>query len=65
MRGHYAGLVALCLYALAGLADTATHLRQPIEYGISRVAPGRVIAATDAGLFWPADLVAAVLLAQG
>jgi hypothetical protein len=65
MKGRYAGLVVLCLYALAALADTAAHLRRPIESGVARFASGRVIAATDAGLFWPADLVAAALLAQG
>jgi hypothetical protein len=65
MRGRYAGLVVLCLYALVALADTAAHLRQPIEYGEGRLTPGRVIAAADAGLFWPADLVAAALFAQG
>lgn len=65
MSRRYAGLAALCLYALAALADTVAHLHRPIEYGVGRFAPGRVIAAADAGLFWPADLVAAALLARG
>lgn len=65
MSGRYAGLVALCLYAVAALADTAMHLRRPVEYGLGRLAPERVIVAADAGLFWPADLVAAALLSQG
>jgi hypothetical protein len=65
MSRRYAGLAVLCLYALVALADTAAHLRQPIKYGLGRLAPERVIVATDAGLFWPADLVAAALLSQG
>jgi hypothetical protein len=65
MIGRRAGLVVLCLYALVALADTTMHLRQPIEYGMGRLAPDRVIVAADAGLFWPADLVAAALLARG
>jgi hypothetical protein len=63
--GRCAGLVVLCLYALGAAADTAAHLRQPIEYGESRLAPGRFIVAADGGLFWPADLVAEALLPRG
>jgi hypothetical protein len=55
----------MCLYALVALADTAAHLRQSVEYGMGRLAPDQVIVAADAGLFWPADLVAAALLPQG
>ena len=61
---RWAGLAVLCVYAAAGLLDTATHLRDPVEYGVGRFAAGRFIAAADAGLFWPADLVAEALLAQ-
>ena len=64
MTGQRAGLVVLCLYALVALADTALHLRQPIEYGMGRYAPDRFIVAADAGLFWPADLVAEALFAR-
>jgi hypothetical protein len=32
---------------------------------LGRFAAGRAIAAADAGLFWPADLVAAALLSRG
>jgi hypothetical protein len=62
MTGSRVGLAALCLYTMLGLADAGLHLRQPVEYGMPRYAPGRVIVAADAGLFWPADLVAAALL---
>jgi hypothetical protein len=65
MGRRYAGLAVLCLYALVALADTAVHLRERVQYGLGRLAPERVIVATEAGLFWPADLVAAALLAQG
>ena len=65
LAARYAALVVLCLYALAGLADTTMHLREPAEYGVGRFAAGRVIAAADSGLFWPADLIATALLAQG
>jgi hypothetical protein len=62
--GRVVGLAALCVYTLLGLADAGLHLRQPVEYGMPRHAPERVIVAADAGLFWPADLVAAALLGE-
>ncbi|HEX3882722.1 MAG TPA: hypothetical protein VHW66_08695 [Stellaceae bacterium] len=58
------GLAALCLYTMLGLADAGLHLRRPVEYGTPRFAPGRVVVAADAGLFWPVDLVAAALLSE-
>jgi hypothetical protein len=53
---------ALCLYALAGVADMAAHLKDVRRTGepISVNIP----VAFAAGLFWPADLTAQVLLAR-
>ena len=58
-----AGLVALCLYAAAALADAGLHVAETPATETRRFAPDRVIVAIDAGLFWPADMVAALLLA--
>jgi len=58
-----AGLVALCLYAAAALADAGFHLAQSPAAETSRFALDRVIVAVDSGLFWPVDMVAVLLLA--
>jgi hypothetical protein len=54
--------VGLALYALAALADMGHHLYQSDRTGQSWHAPGNLIVAFSAGLFWPADLVARQLL---
>ncbi|HVC51150.1 MAG TPA: hypothetical protein VND87_03930 [Stellaceae bacterium] len=64
-RARRASLVALLLYAACAAADTGLHLAQPPVAGVARFALGRVIVATNAGLFWPVDLVAEALLARG
>jgi hypothetical protein len=55
-------LAALCLYAAAGLADMAVHLNNVRRAGEPVAA--NIPVAFAAGLFWPADLVAQVLLAR-
>ena len=55
-------LIALVLYAAAGIADGAYHLTAP-KYAADR---SNLVAALPvafcAGLFWPIDLVARALL---
>ena len=55
-------LAALCLYALAALADMAAHLNEVARAG-EPIAPN-IPVAFAAGLFWPVDLVARILLAR-
>ena len=55
-------VAALCLYAIAGLADMAAHLNDVRSAG--EPIASNVPVAFAAGLFWPADLVARVLLAR-
>jgi hypothetical protein len=56
-------LAALCLYAAAGLADMSVHLVTEHKNRDS-TGPYYLPVAFAAGLFWPADLVAQVLLAR-
>ena len=55
------GLIGLCLYAIAGIADGAYRVSE------ARHAAGEpaatVLVAFCAGLFWPLDLAARLLLA--
>ena len=55
-------LLALCLYAAAGLADMSAHLAAAHAKG--EIGPNNIPVAFAAGLFWPADLVAQILLAR-
>ncbi len=55
-------LVALWLYALAAAVDIAGHLTQHHRAGREWLAPAPIIVAISAGLFWPVDLVAQLLL---
>jgi hypothetical protein len=55
-------LAVLCLYAAAGLADMASHLNDNRRAGEPIAA--NIPVAFAAGLFWPADLVAQILLAR-
>lgn len=55
-------LAALCFYAAAGLADMANHLNDNRRAGEPIAA--NLPVAFAAGLFWPADLVAQILLAR-
>ena len=63
MTRRWAWLIALCLYAAAGVAEMALHLveqhRRPEGLG-----PADTIVAFAGGLFWPVDLVARALLAR-
>jgi len=55
-------LAALCLYAAIGLFDLAARLHEVRREG-EPIAPN-IPVAFAAGLFWPADLVARILLAR-
>jgi hypothetical protein len=56
-------LVGLWLYAIAAAADVAVHLREDTQAGQDWWAPDNLAVAVSAGLFWPVDLVAQLLLA--
>jgi hypothetical protein len=62
---RHAVLIAALLYLAGAVADTGAHLLRPPIAGAARYAPGRLIVAADAGLFWPIDLVAQALLGRG
>ena len=55
-------LAALCVYAAAGLADMMVPLNEIRRAGEPVVA--NIPVAFAAGLFWPADLIAQILLAR-
>ena len=54
--------IALCLYAAAVAADIAAHLVADSRAGQDWRDPANLAVAVSAGLFWPADLVATLLL---
>ena len=55
-------LGALCLYWLAAAADVAAHLASDSRAGQDWHDPANLAVAFSAGLFWPADLIASLLL---
>jgi hypothetical protein len=55
-------LAALCLYGLAGAVDMAAHLAADSHAGQDWRDPANLAVAFSAGLFWPADLIASLLL---
>jgi hypothetical protein len=55
-------LVALWLYAILAAADIAVHLGEDHRAGQDWRAPHNLAVAVAAGLFWPIDLVARLLL---
>jgi hypothetical protein len=55
-------LAALCLYGLAGAADMAVHLAADNRAGQDWRDPANLAVAFSAGLFWPADLIASLLV---
>ena len=55
-------LVVLWLYALGAAADMAGHLGADRRAGGDWMRPANLAVAFSAGLFWPADLVARLLL---
>jgi hypothetical protein len=55
-------LIALCLYAAGAAIDTAAHLRADTQAGRNWHDPANLAVAFSAGLFWPADLIALLLL---
>ena len=57
-------LAALCLYAAAAAADIGAHLSADRQAGRNWHDPANLAVAVSAGLFWPADFVAALLLSR-
>ena len=55
-------LLALCIYGAAAAIDIAAHLRADVRAGQSWHDSANLAVAFSAGLFWPADLIAALLL---
>ena len=55
-------LIALCFYAAAAAIDMAAHLNGDSQAGRNWRDPANLAVAFSAGLFWPADLIAALLL---
>ena len=55
-------LMALCFYAAAAAIDFAAHLAADRRAGRNWHEPANLAVAFSAGLFWPADLIAALLL---
>ena len=55
-------LIALCLYAAAAAIDIAAHLRADTQAGRNWREPANLAVAFSAGLFWPADLIALLVL---
>ena len=55
-------LIALCLYAGAATIDIGAHLRADAQAGRNWHDPPNLAVAVSAGLFWPADLIALLLL---
>jgi hypothetical protein len=55
-------LVGLCLYAIGGAADAAIFLRDEVRAGQDWRSLDNLAVAFSAGLFWPVDLVARLLL---
>ena len=62
--GRRAWLVGLVLYAIAGAADAAIFLRNEAGAGQDWRAPDNLAVAFSAGLFWPVDLMARLLLGR-
>jgi len=56
--------IVLALYALIALVDMGVHLREGAQSGQKLFAPANLTVAFSAGLFWPADLVARLLLGR-
>jgi hypothetical protein len=55
-------LIALCVYAAAAAIDFGVHLSADSGAGQDWHNPANLAVAFSAGLFWPADLIAALLL---
>jgi len=56
-------LAALCLYFAAGATDMSAHLLASHRKG-EQIGPNNIPVAFAAGLFWPMDIVATILLAR-
>jgi hypothetical protein len=52
------------LYGLAAFADTAFRLNEDRLAGQDWASPAVLVVAVNAGLFWPADLAARLLLGR-
>ena len=61
-RGRCAWLALLSIYALAAGLDVAHHVADDLDSGDQAIEFSELAVAYSAGLFWPADMVAAALL---
>ena len=57
-------LIVLWLYAIVAAADFALHLAADRQAGPDWLNPANLTVAFSAALFWPADIVAQLLLAR-
>ena len=57
-------LAALLLYALGAAADIAFHSYADARAGQNWLDPANLVVAFSAGLFWPIDLLARLLLGR-
>ncbi len=64
LSGRRVWLLALWLYAVAAFADIALHLAEHHRAGRDFLSPANLAVAVSAGLFWPLDLAAQLLLAR-
>ena len=62
--GRRLWLLALVLYAAAAIADGGARLAADRRAGRDWRAPANLTVAISAGLFWPGDVVAGLLLAR-
>ena len=60
--GRCARLALLLIYALAAGLDAAHHIADDLDSGNQVIEFSELAVAYSAGLFWPADMVAAALL---
>jgi hypothetical protein len=61
---HRAWLLGLVLYGLGSGVNVARHLAEDLRTGNQAIELAEVAVAFSAGLFWPIDVVAAVLLSS-
>ena len=62
--GRRLWLLALVLYGAAAIADGGTRLAAARRAGNDWRSPANLAVAVAAGLFWPGDIVAGLLLAR-
>ena len=61
-RARRVWLLALCVYFAAAAIDIGGHLAAAHQEGRDWLDPASLAVAVTAGLFWPVDIVAGLLL---